>query len=89
MGAETELFWIADHASKQNMGPENGSDNEFPAGLRVLVVDDDRICLLILDRMLRQCLYKGKFSCCDALLEVKNISAWRSFYFVHVIMCCF
>ncbi|EEF39326.1 two-component response regulator ARR2 [Ricinus communis] len=32
--------------------------NEFPAGLRVLVVDDDRTCLLILEKMLRNCLYK-------------------------------
>lgn len=71
MGAETELFWIADHASKQNMGPENGSDNEFPAGLRVLVVDDDRICLLILDRMLRQCLYKVKT--CERAVDALKI----------------
>ncbi|MCO5603633.1 hypothetical protein L7F22_057784 [Adiantum nelumboides] len=40
------------------MGPDTGSESEFPAGLRVLVVDDDRICLLILDRLLRQCLYR-------------------------------
>lgn len=30
----------------------------FPAGLRVMVVDDDPICLLILDRLLRRCLYQ-------------------------------
>ncbi|XP_042462524.1 two-component response regulator ARR2-like isoform X1 [Zingiber officinale] len=30
---------------------------EFPAGLRVLLVDDDPTCLMILDRMLRKCLY--------------------------------
>eukprot|EP00897_Mesotaenium_endlicherianum_P006872 jgi/Mesen1/6212/ME000320S05406 len=29
----------------------------FPAGLRVLVVDDDPLCLMILERMLRQCSY--------------------------------
>eukprot|EP00250_Pteridium_aquilinum_P019550 c24473_g1_i3 orf=779-3274(-) len=34
------------------------SSDSFPAGLRVLVVDDDPICLLILDRMLRRCQYK-------------------------------
>lgn len=34
---------------------------EFPAGLRVLLVDDDPTCLKILDRMLRKCLYNGTF----------------------------
>lgn len=34
------------------------SSDSFPAGLRVLVVDDDPICLLILDRMLRRCQYQ-------------------------------
>ncbi|KAH9530959.1 hypothetical protein CY35_19G011300 [Sphagnum magellanicum] len=29
----------------------------FPEGLRVLVVDDEPLCLMILDRMLRQCKY--------------------------------
>ncbi|KAK9105899.1 hypothetical protein Scep_022743 [Stephania cephalantha] len=33
-----------------------GSD-EFPVGLRVLVVDDDTVCLKILEQMLRQCSY--------------------------------
>ncbi|MCO5577585.1 hypothetical protein L7F22_031416 [Adiantum nelumboides] len=36
----------------------DSSTDSFPAGLRVLVVDDDPICLLILDRMLRRCQYK-------------------------------
>ncbi|XP_008813715.2 two-component response regulator ARR1-like [Phoenix dactylifera] len=31
--------------------------SDFPAGLRVLVVDDDLTCLKIIDRMLRKCLY--------------------------------
>lgn len=36
----------------------SASGDSFPAGLRVLVVDDDPICLLILDRMLRRCQYQ-------------------------------
>ncbi|KOM33461.1 hypothetical protein LR48_Vigan01g301700 [Vigna angularis] len=32
--------------------------NQFPAGLRVLVVDDDPTCLMILEKMLRTCLYE-------------------------------
>ncbi|KAJ0035795.1 hypothetical protein Pint_24412 [Pistacia integerrima] len=32
--------------------------DQFPAGLRVLVVDDDPTCLRILEKMLRTCLYE-------------------------------
>ncbi|XP_047168137.1 two-component response regulator ARR2-like [Vigna umbellata] len=32
--------------------------DQFPAGLRVMVVDDDPTCLRILERMLRACLYE-------------------------------
>lgn len=35
-----------------------GAYDQFPAGLRVLVVDDDPICLMILEKMLRNCLYE-------------------------------
>lgn len=38
----------------------NGGDAAFdPTGLRVLVVDDDPICLKILERMLGKCRYEG------------------------------
>ncbi|KAJ0095910.1 hypothetical protein Patl1_15558 [Pistacia atlantica] len=40
----------------------NGADvavpGQFPAGLRVLVVDDDHACLKIVEQMLRRCLYQ-------------------------------
>lgn len=32
---------------------------QFPVGLRVLVVDDDITCLHILEQMLRKCMYNG------------------------------
>ncbi|KAI3459240.1 hypothetical protein Pfo_015903 [Paulownia fortunei] len=35
----------------------DGVSDQFPAGLRVLVVDDDPTCLRILEKMLRNCLY--------------------------------
>lgn len=35
--------------------------DQFPAGLRVLVVDDDAAWLKIVEKMLRRCMYKGKF----------------------------
>lgn len=31
----------------------------FPAGVRVLVVDDDPLCLTIVEQMLRKCSYQG------------------------------
>ena len=36
--------------------------DQFPAGLRVLVVDDDPTCLRILEKMLQNCCYAGLFS---------------------------
>ncbi|ESR32687.1 hypothetical protein CICLE_v10005747mg [Citrus x clementina] len=43
------------------MSPASSSvavSDQFPAGLRVLVVDDDPIWLRILEKMLRKCLYE-------------------------------
>ena len=31
----------------------------FPAGLKVLVVDDDPLCLKVVEHMLRRCNYQG------------------------------
>ncbi|KAL9287027.1 Two-component response regulator ARR2 [Arabidopsis thaliana] len=45
-------------------GPDSGTaaggsnSDPFPANLRVLVVDDDPTCLMILERMLMTCLYR-------------------------------
>lgn len=36
-------------------GAGDGVPDQFPAGLRVLVVDDDPTCLMILETMLRRC----------------------------------
>ncbi|KAK8998822.1 hypothetical protein V6N11_070007 [Hibiscus sabdariffa] len=38
--------------------PADAATDQFPAGLRVLVVDDDPTCLMILEKMLRTCLYE-------------------------------
>jgi hypothetical protein len=35
----------------------------FPAGLRVLAIDDDRVCLKVLERQLKYCNYNGVCSC--------------------------
>lgn len=36
-----------------------GKPEQFPEGLRVLVVDDDIICLRVVEQMLRKCMYQG------------------------------
>uniref|UniRef100_A0A7N0T297 Two-component response regulator n=1 Tax=Kalanchoe fedtschenkoi TaxID=63787 RepID=A0A7N0T297_KALFE len=41
-----------------NRRPVDAVSDRFPAGLRVLVVDDDPTCLAILERMLERCLYE-------------------------------
>ncbi|KAF9604301.1 hypothetical protein IFM89_005627 [Coptis chinensis] len=44
--------------SSVSMKTSDGVSDQFPAGLRVLVVDDDPTCLKILEKMLRNCLYE-------------------------------
>lgn len=50
-GASCSVSW-------KSGGSDKVSD-QFPAGLRVLVVDDDPTCLRILEKMLRNCHYEG------------------------------
>ena len=38
---------------------EKVASDQFPVGLKVLVVDDDIICLRIVEQMLRRCQYYG------------------------------
>lgn len=35
--------------------------DRFPVGMRVLAVDDDPICLKVLENLLRKCQYHGVF----------------------------
>ncbi|CAL0325408.1 unnamed protein product [Lupinus luteus] len=51
------MYLINGKGSMSNSGADGVSD-QFPAGLRVLVVDDDPTCLMILEKMLRTCLYQ-------------------------------
>lgn len=44
---------------------------QFPAGLRVLVVDDDVICLRVLEQMLRKCMYN--VTCCSQATVALNL----------------
>ncbi|KAI3976474.1 hypothetical protein MKX01_008332 [Papaver californicum] len=46
-----------------------GVSDQFPVGLRVLVVDDDTTCLRILEQMLRRCMYLVT-TCCQATVAL-------------------
>ena len=37
---------------------EDAAEDKFPEGLRILVVDDDRVCLTVLEALLRRCKYQ-------------------------------
>ena len=45
-------------------------NDQFPIGMRVLAVDDDPTCLLILETLLRRCQYHGMDSSSRCLMFV-------------------
>ncbi|KMZ66716.1 hypothetical protein ZOSMA_28G00760 [Zostera marina] len=48
---------MASEGRRSSSSPEGETLDRFPAGLRVLVIDDDRTSLKLLEHMLRKCLY--------------------------------
>ena len=52
--------------------------DEFPAGMRVLVVDDDPICLMVLERMLHRCNYRGTFVVARGFVLMAGELAWNA-----------
>jgi two-component response regulator (ARR-B family) len=44
---------------RRNLLGEDVSRDRFPVGMRVLAVDDDPICLKLLDTLLQRCHYQG------------------------------
>ena len=50
---------------------ENSWDDKFPAGLRVLVVDDDPLCLKVVEHMLKRCKYAGELRAAAVPLPCK------------------
>ncbi|XP_073287729.1 two-component response regulator ORR21-like [Primulina huaijiensis] len=52
---------------------------QFPAGLRVLVVDDDLVCLRVLEQMLRKCVYNVT-SCSQATVALKLLRERKGCY---------
>lgn len=54
------------------MTVEHVNGDQFPSGLRVLAVDDDPTCLLLLETLLRRCQYHGLFS----IFEFSFMGSW-------------
>lgn len=59
----------------------------FPVGLRVLVVDDDIVCLRILEQMLRKCKYSGVLPQ-TPFISIVGSFICNFFYFTHEVIVC-
>lgn len=58
-------FWVLKMTVEEVRGNSDVGDrnyDNFPVGMRVLAVDDDPICLKLLEGLLRKCQYHGVFS---------------------------
>ncbi|KAI3880792.1 hypothetical protein MKX03_034693 [Papaver bracteatum] len=62
-----------------NEGSTNRCVAKFPAGLRVLVVDDDLTCLKVLERMLQMCLYE--VTTCSQAVAALSLLRERKYMF--------
>ena len=61
-GVHTASSMAAHSADSQPLLHKDGGHPSFPSGLRLLVVDDDPTCLMIVAGMLRKCNYEGAFA---------------------------
>ncbi len=57
---------MAAHSADNQMVHHKDGAPSFPSGLRLLVVDDDPTCLMIVAGMLRKCNYEGAFPTPDS-----------------------
>ncbi|KAF7104524.1 hypothetical protein CFC21_105415 [Triticum aestivum] len=55
---------------------EDAAEDKFPEGLRVLAVDDDCVCLKVLENLLRGCKYHPT-TVKDAKMALKILSAGK------------
>ena len=62
--------------SGRSKGKEAETIDKFPAGMRVLAVDDDSTCLKLLENLLLRCHYDGLFS----FNLFSFVSFWVSMY---------
>ena len=63
---------------------DRAREGNFPAGLRVIVVDDDPLCLRVVERMLQRCSYRGAFLQRERKREREILVNIRSNLYVHV-----
>ncbi|OAY79240.1 Two-component response regulator ORR21 [Ananas comosus] len=70
---------MASACAASGYGPRRREEDEFPAGLRVLVVDDDETCLKILESMLRRCRYHVT-TCCQATIALSLLRERKDGY---------
>jgi CheY-like chemotaxis protein len=61
--------------AKANGG--HGAKDQFPVGMRVLAVDDDPTCLMVLENLLQRCQYQG-MACSSPLFpsHVSHLYVW-------------
>jgi hypothetical protein len=55
---------------------EAGGGDQFPVGMKVLVVDDDPTCLAVLNRMLVQCRYDGEPAAFAPISSLPSLLLW-------------
>jgi two-component response regulator (ARR-B family) len=54
--------------TEERNGVAGSGRDQFPVGMRVLAVDDDPVCLKVLETLLRRCQYHGEksFTTCSS-----------------------
>ncbi|KAF7104384.1 hypothetical protein CFC21_105284 [Triticum aestivum] len=60
----------------QRLKMEDAAEDKFPEGLRVLAVDDDRVCLKVLEALLRRCKYSPT-TVMDAKMALKMLRSGK------------
>lgn len=63
-------------AQRGGLVGEDGAMDRFPVGMRVLAVDDNPICLRLLEGLLQNCQYQGLF------LLLALFFPWRNLHLV-------
>eukprot|EP01018_Ginkgo_biloba_P006434 Gb_15884 [translate_table: standard] len=81
IGMSGNLRMKNNNSNNNKVVNEEETNDTFPVGMRVLVVDDDPICLLLLENLLRSCQYQGhRFTRKGLLLrsgyEVRNFASF-------------
>uniref|UniRef100_A0A453T3X6 Response regulatory domain-containing protein n=2 Tax=Aegilops tauschii subsp. strangulata TaxID=200361 RepID=A0A453T3X6_AEGTS len=67
---------MAAMGGNQRQTMEDAAEDKFPEGLRVLAVDDDRVCLKVLEVLLRHCKYQPTMVM-DAKTALKMLRAGK------------